>query len=245
MLKLCQNQNVYYIFYVYVTGSFIFYDNIFHVCDIFQYILWYIYYISTYLFLLYIARRYNVKLLLQKNTFCKIRKKTPAPESLFLIKFDAFMPEACNFIKKETLALVFSCKFWDIFKNPFFIEHLWWLLLYFNNLSFLCYMKSFIKIKYQKFRWDLISVKTKLWKINPTEFFFCQRMFFSQHFLRRNKITDFVWYYENILKNEGTQFPKNFESFKIFVSSHKRLASNEDILFSFWTKSVIVHCTKN
>ena len=28
--------------------------------------------------------------------------------------------EACNFIKKETLAQVFSCEFWDIFKNTFF-----------------------------------------------------------------------------------------------------------------------------
>ena len=34
------------------------------------------------------------------------------------------MPEACNFIKKETLAQVFSCEFWEIFKNTFFIEHL-------------------------------------------------------------------------------------------------------------------------
>ena len=34
------------------------------------------------------------------------------------------MPEACNFIKKETLAQVFSCEFWEIFKNIFFIEHL-------------------------------------------------------------------------------------------------------------------------
>ena len=30
----------------------------------------------------------------------------------------------CNFIKKETLAQVFSCKFYEIFKNIFFTEHL-------------------------------------------------------------------------------------------------------------------------
>ena len=35
---------------------------------------------------------------------------------------------AWNFIKKETLAQVFSCEFCE---NTFFIEHLWWLLLYF------------------------------------------------------------------------------------------------------------------
>ena len=40
-------------------------------------------------------------------------------------------PEACNFIKKETLALVFACEFCEISKNAFFTEHLWWLLLIF------------------------------------------------------------------------------------------------------------------
>ena len=32
---------------------------------------------------------------------------------------------ACNFIKKETLAQVFSCEFCEISKNAFFTEHLW------------------------------------------------------------------------------------------------------------------------
>ena len=32
---------------------------------------------------------------------------------------------AYNFIKKETLAQVFSCKFCETFKNTLFIEHLW------------------------------------------------------------------------------------------------------------------------
>ena len=36
-------------------------------------------------------------------------------------------PEAVvqSFIKKETLALVFSCEFYEISKNTFFTEHLW------------------------------------------------------------------------------------------------------------------------
>ena len=33
-------------------------------------------------------------------------------------------PETCNFIKKETLAQVFSCEFCKISKNTFFTEHL-------------------------------------------------------------------------------------------------------------------------
>ena len=41
----------------------------------------------------------------------------------FLLNLQA---EACNFIKKETLAQVFSCEFWEISKNNFFTtEHLW------------------------------------------------------------------------------------------------------------------------
>ena len=32
--------------------------------------------------------------------------------------------QTCNFIKKETLAQVFSCEFWEISKNTFFIEDL-------------------------------------------------------------------------------------------------------------------------
>ena len=33
------------------------------------------------------------------------------------------MPEACNFIKKDTLAQVFSCELCEISKNTFFTEH--------------------------------------------------------------------------------------------------------------------------
>ena len=35
------------------------------------------------------------------------------------------MPQACSFIKKETLAQVLSCEFCQISKNIFFTEHLW------------------------------------------------------------------------------------------------------------------------
>ena len=39
----------------------------------------------------------------------------------FLIK----LPEASNFINKETLAQVFSCEFCEISQNTFFTENLW------------------------------------------------------------------------------------------------------------------------
>ena len=35
-----------------------------------------------------------------------------------------FRPQACNFVKKQTLAEVFSCEFCEISKNTFFTEHL-------------------------------------------------------------------------------------------------------------------------
>ena len=44
----------------------------------------------------------------QENTYARVS---------FLIKLQA--------IKKETLEQVFSCKFYEIFKNTFFTEHLW------------------------------------------------------------------------------------------------------------------------
>ena len=43
--------------------------------------------------------------------------------------FNKVAGQTCNFIKKETLAQVFSCEFCEISKNTFFKEHLWWLLL--------------------------------------------------------------------------------------------------------------------
>ena len=47
-------------------------------------------------------------------------------QNLLLIKL-----LTCNFVKKETLAQVVSCEFcWKFLKTPFFVEHLWWLLLY-------------------------------------------------------------------------------------------------------------------
>ena len=48
--------------------------------------------------------------------FAKFRGKYHLCQSLFLIKLQ---DKACNFIKKETLAQVFSCEFCEISKNTF------------------------------------------------------------------------------------------------------------------------------
>ena len=44
--------------------------------------------------------------------------------------------EACSFIKKETLAQVFSCEFCEMSKSTFFIERIWWWLLLFKSFVF-------------------------------------------------------------------------------------------------------------
>ena len=49
----------------------------------------------------------------QKNTCARV---------FFLIRLQ---PQACNFIKKETLVQVFSGRFCEIVKNTFFTKHLW------------------------------------------------------------------------------------------------------------------------
>ena len=57
----------------------------------------------------------------QPEVFCKKRcsKKFGEIHSL----------RPATLLKKEILALVFSCEFYEISQNTFFTEHLWWLLL--------------------------------------------------------------------------------------------------------------------
>ena len=60
---------------------------------------------------------------------------------------EAVLPEACNFIKKETIALLFSCEFCKIFKNTFLqnthgkLEHIresvWFMQLEHLNENFI------------------------------------------------------------------------------------------------------------
>ena len=54
-----------------------------------------------------------------KKVFLEISQNSCARDS-FLIKLQA----TCNFIKKESLAQVFSCESCEVSKNTFFIEHL-------------------------------------------------------------------------------------------------------------------------
>ena len=57
---------------------------------------------------------------------------------VFLIKLQVL---ACNLIKKETQAQVFSCEFCEISKNTFFTEHFW------ATVSAFCKFKVDISVK--------------------------------------------------------------------------------------------------
>ena len=47
-------------------------------------------------------------------------KKTKTRQIKFEVRLTTHYPEACNFIKKETLVQVFSCEFCKISKNKNF-----------------------------------------------------------------------------------------------------------------------------
>ena len=56
----------------------------------------------------------------------QIKFLPPTPSYQISINFQTHPPPLpCNFIKKETLAQVFSCGFCKISKNTFFTDHLW------------------------------------------------------------------------------------------------------------------------
>ena len=48
-----------------------------------------------------------------------------AAAKAYFIKKILWHRKTCNFIKKETLAQMFSCDFCEIWQNTFFTEHLW------------------------------------------------------------------------------------------------------------------------
>ena len=65
---------------------------------------------------------------------------------------------ACNFIKKESMAQVFSCEFCEISTNTFFTEHLWAIAsekLLSNVLLFSCWTDNNV------YSWFYFQIVTK------------------------------------------------------------------------------------
>ena len=59
-----------------------------------------------------------------KKLFLKILQKGQENTCARVLFSTNFQIKVRNFIKMETLAQMFSCKFCEIFKNTFFTEHL-------------------------------------------------------------------------------------------------------------------------
>ena len=77
------------------------------------------------------------------------------------------MSEACNFIKKEALAQVFSCKFYEISKNTFLTEHLW------TTASLESYSVCLIAITFYSYNHDNVSFIERINKFH----FSCHRYY--------------------------------------------------------------------
>ena len=67
------------------------------------------------------SQRCNVKIELLLETLQNSQENTCARVSFLIIKLSA---SACNFIKKQTLAQMFSREFCEISKNKFFTKYL-------------------------------------------------------------------------------------------------------------------------
>ena len=80
----------------------------------------------------YVLAKAVIRMCFMKKVFLKISENSRENTSarfFYLIKLQG-EGKACDFIKKEILAQVFSCEFCKIFKNTFFIEHFRRLLLF-------------------------------------------------------------------------------------------------------------------
>ena len=102
-------------------------------------------------------------------------------QSIFLIKLQAL---TCSLIKKETLLQVFSCEFWEVFKNIFFREDLQGLhLVVVLLLLTFKFCWNLDNSKFDKEQWFCSDVfftaLGQLWKIKKE-----QKFYIMQHFLR-------------------------------------------------------------
>ena len=73
----------------------------------------------------------STRLQIMSWKFRNIQRKTPVLESFFN-NFSG--PQVCNFINKKLQHRCFPVNITKFLRTTFFIEHLWWLLLYFGEL---------------------------------------------------------------------------------------------------------------
>ena len=77
--------------------------------------------LKSYIFALSVTRSSHRRCSVKKDVLKNTAKITGNHllQSFFFNKVAALRPQACNFIKKEALAQVFSCEFCEIFKDTF------------------------------------------------------------------------------------------------------------------------------
>ena len=63
---------------------------------------------------------FSMKKFYQKNTFLTAEAVVRRCSKKGVLRNFSNRPQACNFIKKDSLAQVFSCQFFEISKNTFF-----------------------------------------------------------------------------------------------------------------------------
>ena len=73
----------------------------------------------------------SIRLQIMSWKFRNIQRKTPVLESFFN---NVSGPQVCNFINKKLQHRCFPVNIAKFLRTTFFIEHLWWLLLYFGEL---------------------------------------------------------------------------------------------------------------
>ena len=108
--------------------------------------------------------------------------------SLLFYKITGLKPEVCNFVKKETLAQVPSCKFYKIWVSIIFMEYIWWLFL--NIIS----SSQCILVFLVKFFLSSHTVSTTIESCSLWVKQFCFSLFFMKKtYIRVNQWDIFYW----------------------------------------------------
>ena len=114
-------------------------------------------------------------------------------QSLFFDKVAGLRPEACMFIKKETLAQVFSCKFCEISENTFFTEQLR------NRCSLGNLLHIFRTAFVENTSWGLLLTIQKTVFVNPSKQNWSFRNSCPEVFCKKGVLRNFVKFTERHL----------------------------------------------
>ena len=142
---------------------------------------------------MYICRSSHQRCSLKK-VFLEISQSSQENTCARVSFFNKVAGLACNFIKKEALAHVFSCEFREISKNTFFTEHLWLtasdfihlkgaMKLYFTRCS--CVLIILFNTSLSRFAFSTISFRKLVFRLSVlSAFFVLSKMFWTKTLIR-------------------------------------------------------------